>query len=220
MNHKRKIFSLIREGSIHIADNVKVIPKKDLEITLTSRELLKKVQEEAIQFKKEIVAESELTRSEAELEGFKAGYSKWVDKLVEMENEVLKVHAEMEKMVLPLALEVAKKVVSKELEVSKSAIIEILKKQLKKVAQHKKITIYANPEDILIVEKEREQIKTLFESLESLSLRGSNDIKRGGCVIETEGGITNAKIEDQWLILENAFQKIKIPKQLKNSEEI
>jgi type III secretion protein L len=220
VNHRRKIFSLIREASIHIADNVKVIPKKDLEITLTSKELLKSVQEEAIQFKKEIVSECEITRSQAELEGFKAGYSKWVDKLVEMENEVLKVHADMEKMVLPLALEVAKKIVSKELEVSQSAILEILKKQLKKVAQHKKITIYAHPEDIVIVEKEREHIKKMFESLESLSLRGSHEIHRGGCVIETEGGIINAKIEDQWLILEKAFQKIKIPKQFKNSEEI
>ncbi|MFQ5730266.1 MAG: FliH/SctL family protein, partial [Waddliaceae bacterium] len=79
---------------------------------------------------------------------------------------------------------------------------------LKSVAQHKKITIYVNKKDWEIVERERAKIKGVFENLEALSIRPQDDIAPGGCVIETERGIINAQLENQWMILEGAFQKL------------
>jgi type III secretion protein L len=38
-----------------------------------------------------------------------------------------------------------------------------------------------------------------------LSLRDRSDIQPGGCIIETEGGIINAQLENQWRVLENAL---------------
>jgi type III secretion protein L len=80
---------------------------------------------------------------------------------------------------------------------------------LKAVAQHKQIVIYVNRQDLAALEAARPRLKDLFEQLEVLSLRERADIQTGGCVIETEGGIINAQIENRWRILENAFEAMR-----------
>ena len=49
-------------------------------------------------------------------------------------------------------------------------------------------------------------MKSLIEHLESLSIMARPDIQQGGCVIETEAGIINAKLENQLMALEAAFR--------------
>jgi type III secretion protein L len=102
----------------------------------------------------------------------------------------------------------AKKIVGRELELSEDAIVDIVSSSLKAVAQHHKITIYVNKKELAILEANRPRLKNIFESLESLSLRERNDIAPGGCVIETEGGIINAQLDNQWRILEKAFDNL------------
>lgn len=79
---------------------------------------------------------------------------------------------------------------------------------MKSVAQHKKVTIYVNKADLENMEAHRNQIKELFENLESLSIRPRDDVTTGGCVIETEAGIINAQLENQWVVLERAFTSL------------
>jgi type III secretion protein L len=56
------------------------------------------------------------------------------------------------------------------------------------------------------LEAAKSQIKKVFEHLESLSIQERSDIEPGGCMIETEAGIINAQLENQWRSLEIAFE--------------
>ena len=60
--------------------------------------------------------------------------------------------------------------------------------------------------DLEPLEKERSKIKKIFEHLDSFSLQERADIEPGGCIIETEAGIINAQLENQWRALESAFE--------------
>ena len=51
------------------------------------------------------------------------------------------------------------------------------------------------------------KIKKIFERLENLSIQERDDIEPGGCIIETEAGIINAQLENQWRSLEIAFDE-------------
>lgn len=219
MTDNRKLFTLIDQSDITIEPGTKILPKEELGIALSSKELIECVKKDAAAYKKRIVEESEVLRKQAAEEGFAEGFKKWAEKLAELEEEIKKAHNEIEKVVLPLALKAAKKIVNQEITTSEQAILNIIRNQLQKVAQHKKIAIYVNPNDFEIVEKEREQLKTLFENLEALSIRKDKDIERGGTIIETEGGIINAQLANQWLILENAFQKMLLKENKKGSND-
>lgn len=202
----KKFFSLIRGDAIHTAPETKIIPAEHFSSLLDARELLTQVKIDAEKYRIDVTAEAEQIKEQAYKEGFESGYQAWIEQIARMEEEISALRAEMEKMILPVSLKAAKKIVGREIETSDTAIVDIVSTCLKSVATHKKITIYVNKKDLGRLEAARPKLKDLFESLEVLSIRERPDIEQGGCVIETEGGIINAKLENQWRVLENAFE--------------
>lgn len=202
----KKFFSLIYGNKVLQAPKGKIIPAEEIAALQNAAEVLEAVQEDATKYKKEVVAEIEILKEQAQREGFEAGFNQWVEQIKFLEAEIEKVRAEVERIILPVALKAARKIVNKQIELSEDTIVEIVAANLKAVSQHKQITIYVNKKDLDIVEAQRPRLKQLFEKLESLSIRERADILPGGCVIETEVGIINAQLEDRWRVLETAFE--------------
>ncbi len=209
----KKFFSFIHEGSVHISPKKKVVPKEEFSRLVDSYEVLEQVKKDAEQYRIDVAVECEQLKEQAQKEGFEEGYKKWLEYTAQLENEIVKVRQDLEKFLVPVALKAAKKIVGRELEVSEDAIVDIVSNSLKAVSQHKKITIYVNKKDLEVLDKYRPRLKQIFESLEVLSLRERADIAPGGSVIETEGGIINAQLDNQWRALENALEIIVKKKQ-------
>lgn len=205
---KKKIFDLIRGDSIHIAPKTKFIPAEDFSTLQNAIEVLEIVHQDAEKYKIQVADECESLKAQAQQEGFEAGFQAWLEIIAKQEAEILNVRAEIQKVIAPVALKAAKKIVGRELETSEDAIVDIVLNSLKAVSQHKKITIFVNKKDIKFLEAQKPRLRELFEELEVLSIRERADITPGGCVIETEGGIINAQIENQWRVLERAFSKL------------
>lgn len=204
----KKFFSLIHGESIHIAPNTKVIPEESISKLIDAQEVLEEVKKDAEQYKKEVVTEIEKLKAQAQKEGFEQGYADWIEKITILEKEIKKVRTDTQAIIVPIALKAAKKIVGREIEASEKTVVDIIANSLKSVSQHKKIRIYVNPKEFDTIEESRDKIKRIFENLEALSILPQDDVDPGGCVIETEGGIINAQLENQWMILENAFQKL------------
>lgn len=204
----KKCFSLINGSNVVLGPNSKVIPAEEFSSILSAEEVLVKVKEDAENYRLEVVKECEKLKEAARLEGFSEGFREWQEHLAALEEEVIRVRRDLEKMLVPVALKAAKKIVGREIELSEDTIVDIVSNALKQVSQHKRVTIYVNPKDLERLEASRARLREIFENLEVLSLRQRGDINPGGCVIETEGGIINAQIENQWRALEQAFEKV------------
>lgn len=204
----KKIFSLIFGEPNKISANKRVIPANAVAELLDAEEVLNKVKADAEAYKLAIAKECEKLKEGAQAAGFAEGYQIWTEHIATLEEEISNVRADMEKLLIPVALKAAKKIVGREIELSDDTIVDIVSNSLKSVSQHKKITIYVNKKDLDPLEQSRGRLKEIFESLEILSLRERSDIARGGCVIETEAGIINAQLENQWSALERAFASL------------
>ncbi len=204
----KQYFSLIHGGSIRVAPKRKVIPKEAIATLIDAQGVLHEVEKDAEQYRIDVAKECELLKEQAQREGFEEGFRHWVEKIAELENEVLQVRQDLEKMLVPVALKAAKKIVGREIELSEDTIVDIVSNSLKSVAQHKRITIYVNKKDLESLERNRPRLKQIFESLEALSLRERADVGPGGSIIETEGGIINAQLDNQWRILETALETV------------
>lgn len=215
---KNKIFTLIHGDAVHLAPGVKVLSADSFSELLTAEELVKKTKEDADHYVREVTREGEDLKEQAEREGFEEGFKKWAEKVAELEERIAKVHDEVHDLVIPVALQAAKKIVGREIELNPDAIRDIVTDKLKAVAQHKKIKIFVHRDDLKVLEKHKDKLRSMFELLESLVLVEKNDITPGGCIIETEGGIINAQIENQWEILERAFKGY-MAKSLKEKDE-
>ena len=205
---KTKYFTLISGAELHKGGPEKIIVAEDYSELMNSQELLIRIQEEAEEYRKQIIVECEVLKSESVKEGFEQGYNEWVEQIAKLEDEIAKVREETQKIIMPIALKAAKKIVAAEITLEPKSILNIVIQTLKSVAQHKKIVLYVNKADFDVLDANKGKIKDLFESLESLSLRERDDVEQGGLVVETEAGIINAQIKDRWINLEAAFNAL------------
>lgn len=205
---KKKFFSLINGSDVHVAPKSKIIPQNEISQLLDGEELLKKIKEDAERYRIEVTETCEKLKEKAQAEGYEEGFKDWAEHVAKLEEEISRVRQDMEKLIAPVALKAAKKIVGREIELSETAIVDIVANSLKAVSTHKKINVYVNKKDLDILEKNKTKLKQIFENLEVFSIRERNDIEPGGCVIETEGGIINAQLENQWRTLERAFDTL------------
>lgn len=202
----KKFFSLISNQEVRSAPGNKIIPAAEFSHLSDADEILSIVKTEAADFKQEVAIEAEKTKELAFQEGFQEGLTSLNKHLFALDQELKTLREDIQKKILPLALKAARKIMGEELKLHPDRIVDIVLTSLKPVTQHKKITIYVNKNDLEMLEASKSKIKNIFEHLESLSIQERGDIEPGGCMIETEAGIINAQLENQWRALESAFE--------------
>jgi type III secretion protein L len=204
-----KLFSLIEEGKdIHVAPGNKILPGKGYTAIYDAQEMLQKVREDIEKYREEVEEECKNLREEARKEGFNEGLDQWSKELARFDETIQKIRDETEKIIVPLALKAAKKIVSREMEIDKNTVVDIVSNALRAVAHHRHVVIYVNKTDLDALEENRPRLKNVLEQVDSLALQARDDVDIGGCIIETEGGIINAQLENQWAALEKAFNTL------------
>jgi len=202
----KKFFFLISGKEVRVAPGEKVIPAKEFTTLNSASELLKTVKEDAAEYIEKTTVEAEKIKELAFQEGFQEGLTSLNKHLFELNKELKTLREDIQKKILPLSLKAARKIIGEELRVHPDRIVDIVLTSLKPVTQHRKIIIYVNKADLQMIEESKSKIKKIFEHLESLSIQERGDIEPGGCMIETEAGIINAQLENQWRALEAAFE--------------
>lgn len=202
-----KFFSLISDKKISVAPGKKIIPSKEYSSLKKSSEILKDIKADALEYRKEVAKECEKIKDSAYKNGFEEGLEKLNDKILFLDKEINHLEEEMKNKILPLALQAAKKIIGDELKLHPERIVDIVIQALKPVTQHHRIKIYANRDDIGILDEHREEIRKILDQVKIFSIEERNDVKPGGCLIETEAGIINAQLENQFRALESAFEK-------------
>jgi type III secretion protein L len=202
-----KFFSLLYQGDVHFAADRKIIPSEEFATLISAKEVLEKAHQDALLYQQQMEKECDLIKKKAQEDGYNEGLTKFNEHLLQFEKELRKIRHEMQKAILPIALKAAKKIVGTELQSHPETIVDIVMQALEPVKQNHKIKIFVHKDDKDALEKEKGVIKEIFESLQSLSIQERSDITPGGCIIETESGIINATIENQWRALEYAFEK-------------
>lgn len=201
-----KFFSLLSSNDVHIAPDQKIIPSDEYSTLQTANDILKKVQREAEEHKKAAIEEAEKIKEIGFQEGFQEGLVALDAHILAIDQELKELRDEVRKKILPLALKAARKIIGEELKLHPERIVDIVLTSLKPVTQHRRIALYVNRQDLETIEKEKPKIKKIFEHLDSFSIQERSDIEPGGCIIETEAGIINAQLENQWRALESAFE--------------
>lgn len=201
-------FSLLYGDKLAQAPGGKVLKADQFSSLIEAKDLLAKIRTEDEQFRKEAFEEAERLKEEAERRGFEKGEAAWTDQIAHLEKETAKVYDEVHAKVLPVALKAAEALVGRELSLNPDTIGDIVMKNLKSVADHKRITVYCHKDDFESLQRRKDEMKQMFERLENLVVQERGDVQQGGCIIETEAGIINAQWETQVNSLQRAFERI------------
>ncbi len=107
--------------------------------------------------------------------------------------------------VVRLALEIAKKVVKREVSVDEEVILALVKVALNRLGEKSAMTVRVNPKDYQSLLRHRAGLAAADALHEGIRLVEDPMISRGGCLIETESGIIDARVEEQFREIERGF---------------
>ena len=110
-----------------------------------------------------------------------------------------------EKELVKLALAIAEKILHREIATDKEAIFRVVEKALVKIDAHERIKIRINKSDLELMSTSGFQISGLYKNAKNATIEGDDSISRGGCVIETDFGSIDARIENQLRAVEGAL---------------
>jgi flagellar assembly protein FliH len=150
---------------------------------------------------------------EGEKAGFEAG-TKRADPLINSFNQGLEqlknirreIHQKIEKEVAQLALSIAKKIVCHEVKTTEETVVCVAREALSRVENPGKIKVKLNPADLQFMQDTKSQLSHFFDDVESIRFEAEDSIQSGGCLIETDMGDIDARIEKQLQAIEESFQ--------------
>jgi flagellar assembly protein FliH len=114
-------------------------------------------------------------------------------------------YGHVEREVVQLAIEVARKIVHREVQADPEVIQTLVKVALGRVSGRSAVTVRVNPVDYnFLLDKNRGWIQEQGGEQE-VTLVADKSVERGGCLVQTECGDVDARIEEGFREVERAF---------------
>ncbi len=130
---------------------------------------------------------------------------RYADAILEIGRLKPKLYQQAEREIVKLALEVAKKIVRREVLVDREIVQSLVKVALSHVAVKSAVTVHLHPADYSYVLEQRETAGRAEDGDREVVLLADKTIDRGGCLVETECGDIDARIEEEFREVERAF---------------
>ncbi|NNE65135.1 MAG: hypothetical protein HKN33_01100 [Pyrinomonadaceae bacterium] len=151
----------------------------------------KEIEEEALETAMMTFAEKLQVAVGAETAELREQFAMSLDKFAALENQIKE---RVEKDLVELALAVAKKVIDREIKTDRTIVLDLLNNALAKLQERSLAEVHLNPEDVTYVEENRPGIK--FRG--TLELVSDTSISIGGCLIHTDNGDIDGRINSQF----------------------
>lgn len=140
------------------------------------------------------VAEELTARFDERCEALGADVQGLIDAILQ---ERMEMWSAMEGEITTLALEIARKVIKIEVTQNDTVIYGVVKDALRRVTDRDNLRILVNLDEIQQVRGNREDLLVAIDGVDNLEIDGDRRVGRGGCMIETNAGSIDAKLETQ-----------------------
>ncbi len=204
-----KFFSLLFQGDIHPSSDEKIIPAAQFSKLLEASEVLEKAKADAQKLLDDTTKDCEELKKDAKDQGFEQGLEAFSEQILYQNEQLKAIRHNLQQMVLPITLKAAKRIVGKELETFPETILDIVMEAIAPITESHRVTIFVNKDDKQYLDAKKPKLQEKLDQVEILTIQERGDISPGGCIIQTESGMINATIENQWKALERAFEKYK-----------
>jgi len=140
-------------------------------------------------------------------EGFDAGLAKWNDILAQTWRARDDFFRRNEPDIIRLAVRMAEKILGEQLRLDPTSIASIVREAMKGVRRDRNLVVYVNPAEVEHARKGFSSIEALLGEARDVEVRPNPNVKPGGCIVESELGVIDARLETQLGLLEKALLK-------------
>jgi len=172
-----------------------VVPGEVVDARTRADEIVAAAKEEAERLVSRARAEADAIREDARREGEEAGRAEAAATLLEAKQILEQTRTQAEPALVALAAKAARRVVRAELKQSPEQIVAIVREVLDRARRATSLTLRAHPADLPLLAK----------VAASAELVADDSLERGGCVLVSELGEVDARLEVQLDALERAL---------------
>jgi type III secretion protein L len=185
-----------------VVSSPKVLKREVFEKTQEARDVVSIAQERARQIIAQAERESDEIREKAHQEGKAQGLAEWNRILAQASKRAEELTKSWEETMLRLSVRVAEKIVGEQLRLHPDTIVEIVREVLKNVRPGKRLAIQVNPSEAQRVRARIDRLKEGVGVSSEIEIVATASVPAGGCVIDSELGIIDARLETQLKCLE------------------
>ena len=188
----------------------RVIKRPVLEAVAQVQRELAEARDEACAIIEEARQEAEALRDQARREGMAEGQQQILEALGRARAEYDRLLAQAEPDMIELAFRVARAILGEELERRPELVAKIVAHQMQHVRGRREVVIAVHPDDEPLLAEHLEALSHLAGGAR-VYLDGDDDIPRGGCMLQTESGRIDARLDVQLEIIARRLGKGRAP---------
>jgi type III secretion protein L len=180
--------------------------KKDVyDAHLQAHQMVDDAQLEAQQLVREAQQQSSAITEAARQQGYEAGLTEWNEILIRARRAYDDVVSQNESQLVRLAVKIAEKVIGEELRTDPDTIVKIVREALKSARRDRSVLVEVNPEHESVLRSRTESLRSSLGSDQEIRIIPNPAVPPGGCVVQSEIGIIDAKLETQLKCMERAL---------------
>ncbi len=150
--------------------------------------------------------EADRLRAEAIAEGRERGLSAVTELLIAARAESARSRRETTQELRSLAVKIAEKLLGRALALDPGVVVDLAAEAMQHAGEPRALRLRCNPEDLAELESGRPRLLERCRSAGALRLEADAQIARGGCIIESELGVVDARLAVQLEAIDRALR--------------
>lgn len=197
------LFSINDQKSVHAG--AKKIPKEEFAAVLEAKEMIEEAKKEAAKIIEEANKAAVNIKEDAQKKGYEEGLEPFNVHILHFEDRLKHMKLEIQNSLLPIVNATVKRIVGDGLTKYPELVYDVVAKAISQVTNSHEVKLFVHKDDLLLLEEKKEDLKKLFDHLEMFQIEERNDVEKGSCIIQTEKGILNANLTNQYEALKKAL---------------
>jgi type III secretion protein L len=150
--------------------------------------------------------EAERLRRKAEAEGRERGLGAVTELLVGARAVAARARAGAEAELRALAVRIAEKILGRELALDPSAVVDVAAAALRHAGEPRELVVRCASEDLEALERGKPRLLERCRAAQAVRFVADDRVARGGCIVETELGVVDARLSTQLDAIERALR--------------
>lgn len=197
--------NVIKARTLEATGRVAVV-KRNVQLAYQeANEILAHAEDEAQRIVSEARRHAQNIFESAREEGYQSGAAQWNELLMQASKARDIYLAGNETALLKLAVRIAEKLIGNELHIAPDAIAGIVSEALRSVRRAKSITVQVHPEHVAALEERLSTLRTPAGTGREIEIIPNTSLSRGDCVLETDIGVIDGRLETQLKNMERAL---------------
>lgn len=182
----------------------RILKRQNLAAEETARNRLLEADRTAIETTEKARAEAEAIRQTAYRAGREEAAEETLENILAAKEQRRDALQSIEQDVLKLSIKIAEKIIGREIASDEKTRGEIVLTALRQARQREMLIVRVNAADLPIVERMRERIEA-FGQARYIDFVADQTVGEGGCLIESQSGTIDARLETQLRVFEKAL---------------